>query len=156
MTFNFHPKTDEEIERMHLLPDGTYRFTVRNALETVSKEKGNPMVRVDLEIYGHDGGSSLMSDYLVASDKMAWKIKHFCDTLGLLEQYQKGNLEAQNLIRLEGYAQVVTEKRSEYPARNKVKDYGKPKSTKTNSILSPTKPDPNQSLEQNDDSDLPF
>lgn len=155
MTFNFHPKTDEEIERMHLLPDGTYRFTVRNAVEAVSKS-GNPMVRIDIEIYGHDGGSILTSDYLVSSDKMAWKIKHFCDTLGLLEQYQKGGLEAQNLIRLQGYAQVVTEKRSEYPARNKVKDYGKPKEKKSNNVLSPQKADPNKPLELKEDEDLPF
>lgn len=155
MTFNFKPKTDEEIERMNLLSDGAYRFTVRNAVETVSKS-GNPMVRLDLEIYGHDGGSTFITDYMVSSEKMAWKIKHFCETLGLLEQYQKGMLDTPNLIRSEGYAQVVTEKRSEYPARNKVKDYGKPKEKKANTILSPTKADPNNPLELKEDEDLPF
>ncbi len=155
MTFNFQPKTDEEIEKMNLLPDGKYRFTVRNAEETVSKS-GNSMVKLTLEVYGHDGGSAFIIDYLVASDNMAWKVKHFCDAVKLLEEYQKGTLVVQNIIRLEGYATITTEKQSDYPARNKVKDYSATKEPTKNNTLTEKKGDPNKPLEIIEDEDLPF
>lgn len=128
MTFNFTPKTDEELALMSVLPDGDYEFSVKKAEDKVSKS-GNPMIELYLEIYGADGGSRFVNDWLVSTDKMTWKIKRFCASVGILDQYDSGNIRPSSLINKNGRATISTEKKDDYPPRNRIKDYIKPNGT---------------------------
>lgn len=122
MTFTFTPKTEEELTLMNLLPEGEYHFIVQRAQEKTSKN-GNPMLELFLEVFSPDGDSVFVADYLVDKKKMAWKIKHFCDSIRLEARYNQGQLDPHILAKKEGIAHIAIEKSENYKPKNKVKDY---------------------------------
>lgn len=151
MTFNFTPKTDEEINRMKLLQEGKYGFLIRNATEKVSKS-GNEMIELYLEVFSNDGGSVFVSDYLVSTEKMSWKIKHFCQSISIESEYETGRINVHSIMEKQGRATIVIENNKDYPSRNKVKDYiPNEKQIKDDSIQENSK-----KLEIPEDEDLPF
>ena len=58
---------------------GEYLLTVIEAIETVSKNSGDEMIKLHLEVEGH--GCRLF-DYLVASESSAWKLDTFRKAIG--------------------------------------------------------------------------
>lgn len=116
------PKTDDEILRESLLEPGEYDFEVIHAVEKVSKS-GNDMIEVKLKVFTDTGGSRVINDYLL--DALAWKVKHFCEAVGLLDAYNEGTLTAADCAGRSGRVEVKiqTDKTGAYPARNEVQDY---------------------------------
>jgi hypothetical protein len=151
MTFNFTPKTDDELNQMKLLSEGTYSFIIKKAVEKRSKS-GNEMIEVVLEVFADDGGSRFVSDYLVSTDKMAWKISHFCKSINLISQYETGRLDVISLVGRQGKASVTIEKNDDYPPRNKIKDYVQD----TQKIKDESIEENSKKLEIPEDEDLPF
>lgn len=125
----FEPKTrqqleDEEKKRLEesLLPKGTYDFEVFRAEDTVSK-KGNDMIALGLRIYAPDGSTPFVSDWLL--EAMAYKLRHFCETTGLIAKYDDGTLCAEDCLHAAGKVQIDIEKaKGNYGPKNVVKDYG--------------------------------
>lgn len=132
MSFCFNPLSDAELNELQnrdLLPDGNYAFIVRNA-ETQTSGKGNPMLKVTLGILATPHNEYPLSDYLMASEKMIFKLKHFCETLGLDAQYNQGNLRPEDCIGKMGKCKIGRQKGSQkkdlsgyFPDKNCVKDY---------------------------------
>ena len=98
--FTFTPRTDEQIEALankDLLPKGQYEFKVLNIEKRVSGS-GNDMLAIKLLIVQGNDSRTLM-DYIVMTDKWAFKLKHFCESVGFHKVYEKGEA---NLISFEG------------------------------------------------------
>jgi hypothetical protein len=120
------PKTTQqlrEIEESSLLADGTYDFEVIGAVEKQSA-KGNDMVELKIRI--EEDRPYIIADYLVSIDSMAYKIRHFAESVGLVDEYERGVLPADQMIGCTGKAKIKTQPaKGEYRAKNVVADYVK-------------------------------
>jgi hypothetical protein len=123
----FEPKTDQEIEKLakaNLLPPGIYDFEVYSAEDTTS-QKGNEMTALKLRIDGES--DKIIPDWLVAIDNMAFKLKHFAETTGLIAEYDAGEMTAEMMRGRVGKAKVgIQPAKDGYAAKNKIVDYIKP------------------------------
>ena len=134
MSFNFNALSNEQINDLQnedLLPEGDYSFTVITTEEQFSKS-GNSMLKVRLKIVSAEHGERTIYDYLVNTPKMMFKIKHFCEAIGLEEQYSKGNFSANDCIDRSGKVTIGVQKGNAkpdgsgfYPDKNSVQDYVK-------------------------------
>ena len=115
----FEPKSADEIAMDSLLPEGVYPFEVLDAIDTLSKA-GNEMLKLKLVVFG-DGSTPHVYDYLL--EKLAYKLRHFAETTGLLAAYEAGELTAEMCLNKEGYCKLVVERQEGYDPRNTVKDY---------------------------------
>jgi hypothetical protein len=87
----YKPLNEHEVmqARFNLLPEGEYDGVVVNAMERTSTT-GNVMADMQVKIFDKDGNSHDLRDFLVFTNKMLWKIKHFCDSAGLQKMYEEG------------------------------------------------------------------
>ena len=121
----FTPVSEQEADAMsaNLWPNGDYDFEVREATEKESAS-GNEMTELEVWIYDTAGGRRLVFDYLVATEKSAWKIRHFAASCGLLPQYERGSLAANEMVGRTGKCTVATQQaKDNYPAKNVIRDY---------------------------------
>lgn len=119
---NFTPKSEDEIQRENLLPEGAYPFKVIKAEASKSK-KGNDMIAIQIRVFADDGSQSTVFDYLL--EAMAFKLRHFCEEVGLLDKYEAGTLEPEDCEQREGMVQLeIQEADGAYRAKNNVVDYG--------------------------------
>jgi len=124
----FTPKTQEEIDFENLLPKGEYDFEVVKAEDAVSK-KGNEMIKVNLKVF-HGEGFQFVTDYLM--EAMAYKLRHFFETVGMIDAYNAGSVQSADLVGACGKVRIDIEPASgEYAAKNTVKDYGSKAAKKT-------------------------
>lgn len=125
----FVPKSEEELNP--LLTPGDYDAEVAKAENAVSK-KGNEMIKISLRVFDRGGGTIILTDYLLES--MAKKLKHFCDSAGLMDLYERGELDAEAcqgasvVVRLK----VKHDETGTYPPQNAVDDYVTPSSLPKN------------------------
>lgn len=84
---------------------GDYTFYVTSAEDKVSTN-GNDMIKLKLEVTipGRDKSISVY-DNLVASDAALFKIKQFCDAVGLV--FEDNELTARNCLSKSGYARFA-------------------------------------------------
>jgi len=133
--FAFNSLTDEEIlavQNEGLLPDGIYPFIVR-AINPKTSSSGNPMLEVKVGILDKDGNERVITDYLVATKKMMFKLKHFCEAVGFEEEYKNGQFDPARCINKRGQTLIGVQKGnikpdgfSFYADKNIIKDYIKP------------------------------
>lgn len=119
---NFKPKTEDELQRDMLWPDGEYDFDVQDAVDKVSKA-GNEMIQVTLRCYDANGSERLVADYLM--EQMAFKLRNFCAHTGLIGKYEAGTLEAADCIAKSGRVQLRQRFQEGFPAKMEVKNYVK-------------------------------
>jgi uncharacterized protein DUF669 len=137
MSFSFNPLTDEQISAIQnrdLLSDGVYPFTVKNAEQQHSKS-GNPMLKITIGVLASENDERNIKDYLLATDQMMFKLKHFCESIGLGDKYAKGTFSETDCIGRSGKVKIGTQKGAKkedgsgfYSDRNSVKDYVLPDS----------------------------
>jgi hypothetical protein len=121
----FTPVTEEAADAQgnDLWPNGSYDYEIRQATETTSKA-GNAMFSLEVWIYKPDGDRKLVFDYLVASDKAAWKIRSFAASCGLVQQYETGCLMEAEIVGRTGRCTVGTQAASNgYAAKNHITGY---------------------------------
>jgi len=83
------------------IADGDYPFVVIGAEDRVSKN-GNEMIAVELECTVSDNRKITVYDYLTFTDAALFKIKQFCDAVGLTDNWASGQLEAADCVGQEG------------------------------------------------------
>ena len=116
------PKTEAEVQEAGLLTAGEHPFEVLEAAEKQSKA-GNDMLAMKLGIDTEDGKRAVF-DYL--GEFAEYKLRHFFDTIGQLEMYESGNIDAEALVGCTGVARIVIQPAKDgYDAKNSVKDYVK-------------------------------
>jgi hypothetical protein len=125
----FKPKSEHELATDDLFPAGQYDFEVRNADEAVSKTSGADMIKLELYVFRPDGERRIVYDYLVGTEGGQRKIRGFSAAVGLLAQYEKGELLAVDMVQRTGQLKlrVETDKTGQFPDKNSVADYLKPK-----------------------------
>ena len=118
----FEPKTEEEINTFSLCPEGEFSFEVLKAEEKMSK-KGNPMIELILKIWDDNGEIHTVYDYLM--EAIVYKLKHFCDSTGLKEKYDNGELTDFDCELKTGKVKIIHQKdrNDSSKVRASVKDY---------------------------------
>lgn len=121
MGMTFQPKSEKEVSEARLAPQGDYDFQVLEASDEISK-KGVPMIKLKISVFNGDALRWHIYDYLHPA--MEAKLRHFCDTTGLLSVYESGSLSASPCKGRQGRCRLVIEEgEGSYPDKNSVKDY---------------------------------
>lgn len=119
----FEPKTAQEIDEAGLLPAGVYDFEVMEAEDTQSKA-GNDMAAIAIRIEDSTGRAFKILDWLVATDGGAYKVRHFAESVGLIAEYEKGDMPAGLMMHKTGKCKLaVKPAEGQYRAKNTVADY---------------------------------
>lgn len=118
----YQPKTEEEVNNFSLCPEGVFPFEVVHAEEKLS-QKGNEMIQLKLKVFDDEGNQHIVYDFLM--EAVAFKLKHFCDAVGLAELYKSGELTD---IECEGKTGKVEighrpDQKDKEKMRHGVKDY---------------------------------
>jgi hypothetical protein len=134
MSFSFLPRSDDEIHAIQnraLLSDGIYPFIVK-AIESQVSKSNNSMLKLKIGVIDAKGEERNIIDYLLGTDQMIYKLKHFCESIGMEDKYAKGNFEPQDCINRSGKVKIGVQKGAPkpdgdgfYPDKNSVKDYVK-------------------------------
>lgn len=120
----FQPKTENEVAGAGLFPKGTYDFEVAEAADKVSS-KGNDMTELVVRVFDKDGKNKKVFDWLVDTEGGAYKIRHFAEASGMLAEYEKGELMAEDMIGKTGRCEIIIQKdkTGAYPDKNAITDY---------------------------------
>lgn len=132
MSFSFIPKNDEEInaiQNIALLEQGIYSFVVKQIEQQISKAN-NSMLEIRIGVIDKDGGERNITDYLLATPQMIYKLKHFCEAIGMEDKYSEGSFEPTDFINRSGKVKIGIEKGAPkkdgsgfYRDKNNVIDY---------------------------------
>ena len=150
------PKTEKEISEANLLPKGTYDFEIAGAEEQISKA-GNDMIKLTLRIYNDDGNYSLVNDYLM--EMIPGKLRHCAEACGLLDDYERGRLDADDMRGKSGKLKLVIkkDKNGQYPDQNSVQDYlAKPEHAAAPNSQRPTASSSRPASKEDFDDEIPF
>ena len=120
----FQPKTEQEVAGGSVWPAGEVDFEILEAQETVSKTD-NDMIKLRVRVHNAQGNSKTLFDYLVATEGGAYKVRHFAEVVGLLANYERGELYADDLPGKTGRCKLSIRKSPEYGDQNQIQDYVK-------------------------------
>lgn len=126
------PKTEQEINqsRRRLFPNGIYDFEIVKAMDKTSKA-GNEMIETMVKVFDSSGDSTMVFDYLMDTETMAFKLKHCCESIGILAKYESGELVSGDFVTGVGKLKLKIQKSKDpaYPEdKNVIEDYLVPKS----------------------------
>lgn len=128
MKLDYTPITEAEDQARGVMAPGEYIFTVI-AIETKPSQAGNTMLVVDLEVKDFGGFKHHVKDWVVICEPMKWKLRHFANSCGLIEQYENKTLEDIDFVGKVGCVKIGVsdyEKDGEMRKMNRVIDYLKP------------------------------
>lgn len=128
--FDYEPITAEQAKKdreFPLLRESEYMFEVVDAKSEYS-HAGNPQVVVKLKI-NFENRDYFIYDYFVNTERMRWKLRHFCLSIGLENEYNNKTF-LQHCVGKTGDAKIKTQAgnlkpdgQSYYPDKNVVVDY---------------------------------
>ena len=129
MALKINPKREEELSKggFENLPPGEYPFTVMESGIAQSKSQknlGREMCAVKIVVHGKDFDKHIY-DYF-ADWFSEWKLKHFCEVVGLAKDYANGIVEPDDdgWRDRQGFVKIkVTPANGNYEAKNEVVDY---------------------------------
>lgn len=138
----FQPKTEKQIAEAGLWPKGDYAFEILEAEDTTSKSSGNDMIKLKVKIFNDAGQSQNVFDYLLP-DTMEYKLRHIAEACDLLEDYERGDLQAYQFVGKTGWCKVNVskDKTGQYPDKNGIADYLTSKPASKSSIKEVLKDD---------------
>lgn len=131
--FHFTPKSEEELTDLLTEGEGTY--------EVASAERGEKagfvMIILNLKVWDKNGQQAFIKDYMKLDPNSNFcmrKIRHFCYSCGLKEEWDKGRFSASDcpgrggklFIKTQNERKVkdpVTGLEKTYPAKSVVNDY---------------------------------
>jgi hypothetical protein len=124
---NFTPRSEQECERLksNLLVKGEYDFEIVSAVDKVSTA-GNEMIELRVKIFDSFGQPvNQIFDYLLNTDRMAYKLRHCCRACGLLSEYESKRLDSSQFVGHTGKCliDVQKDKSGSFPDRNVITDY---------------------------------
>ncbi len=136
--FQYDVMSEQEAmaERFQLIKEGIYEGVITASQDTQSKT-GNPMMDMTVTVYDENGKGHEIRDFLVFTKQMMWKVVHFCDSAGVLKEYESGNFCSEIAINKRVMVKIVVEQGGEIPQdklkgnpvgtryfdKNKVEDY---------------------------------
>lgn len=142
----YETKSEEELRKLMLIPEGIYPFEVVSSEEKLSKS-GNEMIAINLKLFADDGSTNHIFDYLLAHmPSMLFKLRHFCNSTSMLDQYERG-LTGEDCLGACGTVKIKHRKEQDGTIRATVADYVSGDAAKS-------KPEP--VLNDIEDDDIPF
>lgn len=158
MALAYNRITEEQDQMRNVLDKGEYPFHIKSVAEKPTKKGTNKMLEVELGILDLNGREMTVKDWIILDmDDMAWKLRHFAATLGLLDRYEDDLLEIRDLLGKNGVARLSIaeyERDGEIRKINRVTDYVKPGQTKGNPTKTTAKKQGNEPFF--DDADIGF
>lgn len=137
--FHYEVLTEEQAmaERFQLMKEGVYEAVVHTSMDTLSKGSNNNMMDMTLRVFDEQGKEHDIRDFLVFTKGMMWKIIHFAESAGLMNEYNAGKLCSAIVVDKVVKVKVSIEKGKEIPAdklkgkapgtcysdKNKIEDY---------------------------------
>ncbi len=116
------PKTENECSEANLLPKGNYPYEITSAVEKTSKS-GAEMIELNVKIFVGES-FRFVRDWLMDSDRGAYKLRHCCDVAGVLKSYEAGEINALDLVGSTGWAKVgISKGRGDFPDSTSINDY---------------------------------
>ena len=118
--------TEEQLNDMQRqVEEGLARFVVKEATEKTSQSSQKEMIELKLEVTEATGAKGTVYDYLIPDSKMAFKLKHFWDSVGEAEIYAQGETYAANYEGKKGRCELKWQKskNTAYQDRMAVDDY---------------------------------
>lgn len=112
-------------EKFEVLPNGRYSFKVMKIEEKFSKT-GNPMLKLTLKLNYDSKPTGISWDYLVDSEDVSWKRKHFLESLGLGDLWDKHEItitDCDLIMKANGICEIIQETMPNGAPTNKIKDY---------------------------------
>lgn len=117
------PSLDIDEKGGSLIPEGEYDFLVTKAEDCHSK-KGNEQIKLTIKVADPTTGRLVfLFVYLVSTEAMEWKTRHFCKSAGIEEVYKTGNLTSLDCLRTKGRCSVTQKDNGKYGVQNEVQDY---------------------------------
>lgn len=114
--------TDREIEELNLIQDGKYQGIVIEASDEKKDKNGNDMIKLKLNITDMNDRIRTVNDSLLSAFPL--KLKHFCDSTDMSEQYKKGEISTRECVGKKVIVSIVTSKPdSEGKKWTRVDDY---------------------------------
>jgi Protein of unknown function (DUF669) len=123
----FTPMTEEQIAEANLLPEGVYDFEIVDATEKTS-QAGNEMIELKVRLFDERGDHhSVIFDWLLSTERAAYKLRHCCDACQILRLYENGSISSSDFLGKSGKAKVYIQKSKDpqYSDKNAIKDYVK-------------------------------
>lgn len=124
---SYTPKSEEQLAKEGLLPDGIYDYEVIQTDDKPSK-KGNDMYTLKLLVWDDNGDNKTVYDYIALGNNFGErKLRHAADASGLLSIYEGGNLKPADFMNTKGRVEIkMQDGTADYPLpKNVVKDYVK-------------------------------
>jgi len=138
MDFTYEAMTEEAAQnaRFKLMEEGSYKGVIEH-VESKASSKGNPMLVVTLRVWDASGLPSELTDYIVSMPSMIWKLRHLCESAGLMKEFESQSFKPDMLVGKDVMVMVKTqqgkeipydklngkEPGSKYPTKNIVDDY---------------------------------
>lgn len=122
---SYTPKTEEQLVKEGLMPDGIYDFKVLETSDKPSK-KGNDMYTLKLAVWDADGSERHIFDYIALGNNFGErKLRHAADAAGIMDIYESGNMVPKDFQDKTGKVEIKTQDGTpDYPLpKNVVKDY---------------------------------
>ena len=136
MALRYEKLTAEQDIMRGVLEKGEYPFSVKSCKQGITKSGDYNMLTVELILLDSKGSQHPLKDWILLDCKdMAWKFRHFCATIGMLENYDAGDIDPFDIPGKNGVAKVSVEEYEddgEIKKSNKIKDYVKPGEAKGN------------------------
>lgn len=88
------------------LEEGLYDLTIAKVEETTSST-GNPMLKVEYDVDGVEGGRKLWDNYVLI-DKCLWKVKELFDAIGV-DTSELVEMDVSELVGLQLKGKVIQE-----------------------------------------------
>lgn len=120
-------KSEEQLAKEGLLPDGEYDFEV-TATDDKPSKSGNEMFTLSLNVFGDDGNGHFVKDYIALGSNFGErKLRHAADACGLIAVYESGKLKAADFMGKSGKVKIKTQAgNADFPMpKNTVADYVK-------------------------------
>ena len=104
-------------------PDGEYDFIIDAAADTLSRA-GDDMLKLTLHVFNRAGAKRTVFDYILGTDSWQWKLRHLSEAIGMVADYERGELIPHKLVGKPGRVKLRTNPAKDgYPASNGVADY---------------------------------
>jgi Protein of unknown function (DUF669) len=119
---------EQAAESFEPWPSGEYEFIVNEAEEGFAKSSGAEQIKLTLHVFNKSGGKKVVFDYLPSAAAAQWKVRQFAAAVGMLSQYESGDLDPFLMLGKHGKCQLrFRAAEGGYAAQNAVASYVVPK-----------------------------
>jgi hypothetical protein len=112
----------QKISRRTPIPVGWHEAQIHEASETRSKYD-NEMIELSIFVFDTEGNERILKDWLTNSKLGAVRLRHACEAIGALAQYDAGEIVPTIFPGCTCRVYVGIEKKRGYHDRNVIQDY---------------------------------